>query len=89
VLGITLVGILPMSAVRFKGGPPSMMTALSGSSQVTQAAIASLFSPVAPVSQAASPVSDRTTSTDTVTISAAGQQASQAAQDVDRDGDSQ
>jgi hypothetical protein len=44
--------------------------------------------PTPPPSTAAASTINRATAPDTVTISAAGQQASQASQDVDHDGDS-
>ena len=67
-----------------------MMTALTGNAPAVQALVASM--PPTPPSSAASntaaAVVNRATAPDTVTISAAGQQASQASQDADRDGDS-
>jgi hypothetical protein len=67
-----------------------MMTALTGNAPAVQALVASM-PPTPPSSAASDPAAaavNRATAPDTVTISAAGQQASQAAQDVDRDGDS-
>jgi hypothetical protein len=64
-----------------------MMTALSGNATSVQALVASM-PPTPPPSTAAASTVNRATAPDTVTISAAGQQASQASQDVDRDGDS-
>ncbi len=66
-----------------------MMTALSGSASQVQALVATMPPPTPP-STATDPAAtavNRATAPDTVTISAAGQQASQASQDVDRDGD--
>jgi len=60
-----------------------MMIALSGNAPV--AATADSTPPPAPVAAAAPTTVDRTTAPDTVSISAAGRQASQ---DVDHDGDS-
>ena len=66
-----------------------MLSALSGYGYVSQAAVSS-SPPPAVMAATASTASalNRATAPDTVTISAAGQQASQAAQDVDHDGDS-
>lgn len=66
-----------------------MMTALTGNAPAVQALVASM-PPTPSPSAASDPVAaavNRATAPDTVTISAAGQQASQAAHDVDRDGD--
>jgi hypothetical protein len=67
-----------------------MMTALSGNATSVQALVASMPPTPPPSTAAANSASavNRATAPDTVTISAAGQQASQASQDVDRDGDS-
>ena len=67
-----------------------MMTALIGNASSIQALIASM-PPTPPPSTASDPAAaavNRATAPDTVTISAAGQQAYQASQDVDSDGDS-
>ena len=67
-----------------------MMTALSGNASSVQALVAST-PPTPPSSAASDPAAatvNRATAPDTVTISAAGQQASQASHDADRDGDS-
>jgi hypothetical protein len=67
-----------------------MMTALSGIATSAQSLVTSMST--TPTSSAASNQAaanvNRATAPDTVTISAAGQQASQASQDVDSDGDS-
>jgi len=66
-----------------------MMMALRGYAPEIQALMSSISSPPPVVASAvAQTVSDRTTSSDTVTISAAGQQAYQASQDANNDGDS-
>jgi hypothetical protein len=67
-----------------------MMMALQGYAPQIQALMSSISPPPPPMaaSAVAQTVSDRTTSSDTVTISAAGQQAYQAYQDMNNDGDS-
>jgi len=66
-----------------------MMMALRGYAPEIQSLMSSISSPPPmAASVAAQTVSDRTTSSDTVTISAAGQQAYQASQDANNDGDS-
>jgi hypothetical protein len=67
-----------------------MMTALTGNAPSVQALVASMPPTPQPSTAAANSASavNRATAPDTVTISAAGQQASQASQDVDSDGDS-
>ena len=61
-----------------------MISALTGNAPLVQALVAS--SPPSPPIAAAS-TTDRTTAPDTVTISAAGQQASRASQGSDGDSD--
>jgi len=67
-----------------------MMTALTGNATSVQALVASM-PPTPPPSTASDPATaavNRATAPDTVTISAAGQQAFQASQDANHDGDS-
>jgi|CZKF01.1.fsa_nt_gi hypothetical protein len=67
-----------------------MMTALTGNASSVQALVVSM-PPTPSPSTATDPASaavDRATAPDTATISAAGQNASQASRDVDHDGDS-
>jgi hypothetical protein len=66
-----------------------MMMALQGYAPQIQALMSSISPPPPMAASAVAPsISDRTTSSDTVTISAAGQQAYQASQDANNDGDS-
>jgi len=65
-----------------------MLSALSGYGSIYQASIPSTPLPPPVTAVAAASPGDRSTSLDTVTISAAGMQASQAAQGADQDGDS-
>ncbi len=66
-----------------------MLSALSGYGYVSQASVSSSPPPAVMAAAAATASTlSRATAPDTVTISAAGQQASQASQDVEHDGDS-
>ena len=67
-----------------------MMSALTGNASLIQSLVTSMPStPTQTVAtDSAAAAVNRATAPDTVTISAAGQQASQAAQDADHDGDS-
>ena len=65
-----------------------MMTAISGNTHVAQAPAASPPPPPVSSNSNAAAIVNRATAEDSVTISAAGQQAAKAPQDVDHDGDS-
>jgi hypothetical protein len=65
-----------------------MMTPISGNAPVAQAPQVNPVPAAVSSNANAAAIVNRATAQDTVTISAAGQQASQAAQDVDHDGDS-
>ena len=65
-----------------------MLSALSGYASIYQTSISSTLPPPPVTAVAVASPGDRSTSLDTVTISAAGMQASQAAQGADQDGDS-
>jgi hypothetical protein len=65
-----------------------MMTALTGNATPVQALVASMPPTPSTTTDSAAAAVNRATAPDTVTISAAGQQASQASQNADRDGDS-
>jgi hypothetical protein len=64
-----------------------MVNALTGNAPLIQALVASSSPPPTSASDASQSTSSRN-APDTVTISAAGQQAFQASQDMDHDGDS-
>ena len=65
-----------------------MMTALTGNATPVQALVASMPPTPSTTTDSAAAAVNLATAPDTVTISAAGQQASQASQNADRDGDS-